>query len=104
MPSLERLFTALALVVLTLGPGPTLGHPGPTTQERMGAWSVIPPPQIGEATVKLTSLHSAGALPALEGPRRAGDFGLVLEPARPGQFFVASGLYLRYHRLQLEGG
>ncbi|HEU4742004.1 MAG TPA: hypothetical protein VFS50_10460 [Meiothermus sp.] len=105
MFSLERLLTALALVVLTLGPGPALGHPGPTPKEKMGAWSVTPLPQIGEATGKLTGLQSAGAIPALtENARRVSSFVLALGLALLGQFFVTSRLYLQYRRLQLEGG
>lgn len=105
MSSLERLLTALALLVMTLGPGPGLGHPGPAPKEKMGAWSMTPLPQIGEATGKLTGLHSAGAIPALtENARRLSGFVLALGFALGGQFFVASRLYLQFRRLQLEGG
>ncbi|MBI5813469.1 MAG: hypothetical protein HZB27_13230 [Meiothermus silvanus] len=105
MGSLERLLTALALVVLTLGPGPALGHPGPTPKEKMGAWSVTPLPQISEASGKLTGLQSAGTIPALsENMRRVSSFVLALSLALLGRFFVAARLYLQYRRLQLEGG
>ncbi|PZA08810.1 MULTISPECIES: hypothetical protein [unclassified Meiothermus] len=105
MRSLERLLTALALMLLTLGPGPALAHPGPTRKEKVGAWSVTPPPQLGEASGKLAGLQSAGAIPALsESARQAAALVLALAPAQSARGFFASRLYLHYCHLQLEGG